>query len=90
MLFFPFLDVFTLPPTCDDMWTPSIKNDAHIDDDMNSSRDQTLKKCAVHSLYLIERVHAFDMNCWDEKDEEKQQPDKWEIILYHHLSSDIE
>jgi hypothetical protein len=38
--FFLLLDVFTLSAT-DDMWTASIKNDAHIDNDMISSRDQT-------------------------------------------------
>jgi hypothetical protein len=44
-LFF-LLDVFN-PPTCDDMWVASIKNDVYIDKDMNSSRDQTFKKRVI-------------------------------------------
>jgi hypothetical protein len=78
-LFF-FLDVFTLP-TCDDMWTPSIKNDAHIVNGMISSRDQTLKKCVVRSLYLIERVHASDMKWWDEKEKNNLTNDKLFCII---------
>jgi hypothetical protein len=72
--------VFTSPAS-DDMWTPSIKNDAHIDNDMISSRDQTLKKYVVHSLYLIERVHAFDMKCSDKKEKNNLTNNKLFYII---------
>lgn len=57
--------MFTLP-TSNDMRTFS-KNDAHIDDDMISYRDQTVEEVSCSLIVLNqESVHVVDMKCADE------------------------